>query len=82
MKKILIGLLVLTLLSGALLSGCGPRAENRVPEPVNDLIIAIGAEPENLDPLKMMSSPAATISEHMIERLIYSTFPPKIKPKP
>ena len=71
MKKFLVGLLVLTLMLGALLSGCAPRAENRAPEPVNDLIIAIGAEPENLDPLKMMSSPAATISEHMIERLIY-----------
>lgn len=36
-----------------------------------DLIIAIGAEAENLDPITMMSSPAATISEHMAETLIY-----------
>ncbi|HSV30562.1 MAG TPA: glutathione ABC transporter substrate-binding protein [Atribacteraceae bacterium] len=36
-----------------------------------DMVIAIGAEPENLDPLKMMSAPAATIAEHMVETLIY-----------
>jgi len=36
-----------------------------------DLIIAIGAEAENLDPLKMMSAPAATVSEHMAQSLIY-----------
>ncbi len=36
-----------------------------------DLIIAIGAEPENLDPLKIMSAPAATVSEHMAQTLIY-----------
>lgn len=36
-----------------------------------DIVIAIGAEPENLDPLKMMSAPAATVAEHMVETLIY-----------
>jgi len=36
-----------------------------------DLIVAIGAEPENLDPLKMMSAPAATVAEHMVQTLIY-----------
>lgn len=36
-----------------------------------DIVIAIGAEPENLDPLKMMSAPAATVAEHMVENLIY-----------
>lgn len=73
LKKMLVGLLVLTLVAGALLSGCGGSGGGGAvtPEPSNDLIIAIGAEPENLDPLKMMSSPAATISEHMVESLIY-----------
>jgi len=36
-----------------------------------DIMIAIGAEPESLDPLKMMSAPAATVAEHMVENLIY-----------
>ena len=36
-----------------------------------DLTIAIGAEPESLDPLSMQSSPAATVSEHMAQPLIY-----------
>ncbi|TVR61595.1 MAG: glutathione ABC transporter substrate-binding protein [Spirochaetaceae bacterium] len=35
------------------------------------LTIAIGAEPESLDPVKMTSAPAATVGEHVIERLIY-----------
>lgn len=73
MKKIVVGLLVLTLLASALLSGCGGGTGNSGAgvSPGQDLIIAIGAEPENLDPLKMMSSPAATISEHIVESLIY-----------
>ncbi len=36
-----------------------------------DMYIAIGAEPESLDPLAMMSAPAATVAEHMVENLIY-----------
>jgi peptide/nickel transport system substrate-binding protein len=77
LKKILVVLLALTLIAVVLLSGCGGTDNGSTDnggtdvEPENDLIIAIGAEPENLDPLKMMSSPAATISEHMIESLIY-----------
>lgn len=35
------------------------------------LTIAIGAEPEALDPVNMTSAPAATVGEHAIERLIY-----------
>ncbi len=35
------------------------------------LTIAIGAEPESLDPVNMTSAPAATVGEHVIERLIY-----------
>ncbi len=35
------------------------------------LTIAMGAEPESLDPVRMTSAPAATVSEHVSERLIY-----------
>ncbi len=35
------------------------------------LTIAISAEPESLDPVNMTSAPAATVSEHVTERLIY-----------
>ncbi len=42
-----------------------------VDEDEQDLIIAIGAEAESLDPLKMTSAPAATVAEHMVENLVY-----------
>ncbi len=35
------------------------------------ITIAIGAEPESLDPVNMTSAPAATVGEHAIQRLIY-----------
>lgn len=35
------------------------------------ITIAIGAEPEALDPVNMTSAPAATVGEHAIQRLIY-----------
>lgn len=48
----------------------GGRAE--APAAVRDtLTIAIGAEPESLDPVNMTSAPAATVGEHVVERLIY-----------
>jgi peptide/nickel transport system substrate-binding protein len=31
----------------------------------------MGAEPESLDPVNMTSAPAATVGEHVVERLIY-----------
>jgi peptide/nickel transport system substrate-binding protein len=34
------------------------------------LTIAMGAEPESLDPVRMTSAPAATVSEHVVQRLI------------
>lgn len=40
-------------------------------EVAQDVVIAIGAEAENLDPLKMMSAPAATVAEHMVQTLVY-----------
>ncbi len=83
MKKVLFILLVSALMLSLFAFGCSPDAPEPAPPPADpadppdeiaddqDLVIAIGAEPENLDPLKMMSAPAATIAEHMVENLIY-----------
>ncbi|MFW6250506.1 MAG: glutathione ABC transporter substrate-binding protein [Alkalispirochaetaceae bacterium] len=62
------------------LLGCAPaedeqeaeaEAEAEVAEERDTLTIGIGAEPESLDPVKMTSAPAATVGEHVVERLIY-----------
>jgi peptide/nickel transport system substrate-binding protein len=78
MKKYLAFLMVLALLFSVLVVGCGPGKEAVAEE--QDLVIAIGAEPENLDPLKMMSAPAATVAEHMVENLIYLAEDGTLKP--
>ena len=36
-----------------------------------DFVIAIEVEPENLDPLKMITSPEANVAEHMVQTLVY-----------
>jgi peptide/nickel transport system substrate-binding protein len=81
MRKYLALLLMIALVFGLSLAGCAP--EDVIDEPPIDeppvnglpddqnLVIAIGAEPESLDSLLMNSAPAATVSEHMIETLIY-----------
>jgi peptide/nickel transport system substrate-binding protein len=92
MKKYLILLIVSLFAIGLLVGGCGP-AEDVVEDVVDDvtdevedvisdqdLVIAIGAEPENLDPLKMMSAPAATVAEHMVETLIYLAVDGSLEP--
>ena len=82
MRKMLILLLALAMMVSLSTFGCAPDAPepDAPPEPAEpvdelpddqDLVIAIGAEPENLDPLKMTSAPAATVAEHMVENLIY-----------
>jgi len=75
MRKLLALLIVPALLFGLFIVGCEPDPEEPVepePEPVeNEITIAIGVEPESLDPMKMSSAPAATVSEHMAETLIY-----------
>ncbi len=84
MRKYLFGFLVLLLMTGLLFGGCAPD-EEVVDDPVDEepvdeepvdvddqnLVIAIGAEPESLDSLLMNSAPAATVSEHMVETLVY-----------
>ncbi|MCA1755048.1 MAG: glutathione ABC transporter substrate-binding protein [Spirochaeta sp.] len=53
----------------SMLIACGPAEEAAVER--DTLTIAIGAEPESLDPVRMTSAPAATVGEHVVERLIY-----------
>lgn len=48
--------------------GCAPEETARERD---TLTIAMGAEPESLDPVRMTSAPAATVGEHVIQRLIY-----------
>ncbi len=58
----------------AFLASCAPDEAEPVSEaPVerDTLTIAIGSEPESLDPVNMTSAPAATVGEHVVERLIY-----------
>ncbi len=78
MKKYLVLLLVSIFAIGLMVGGCTPADDVVVDEPDNgevvaegqDLVVAIGAEPESLDSLKMTSAPAATVSEHMVENLV------------
>ncbi|HSW36051.1 MAG TPA: ABC transporter substrate-binding protein, partial [Candidatus Limnocylindrales bacterium] len=72
MRKYLVLVTLSALLFAVLAGGCpAPAAQEPVPDVAQDLVIAIGAEPENLDPLTMRSSPAATVALHMVETLIY-----------
>ncbi len=41
------------------------------PQYGGSMVIAIGVEPESLDPIGMSSAPAATVSEHISQPLIY-----------
>ncbi|MBW6464053.1 MAG: glutathione ABC transporter substrate-binding protein [Firmicutes bacterium] len=87
MKKYLVLMLVLVFVIGFVVGGCGP-AEDVVDEPDNgeviaegqDLVIAIGAEPESLDPLTMNSAPAATVAEHMVDNLVYLAVDGSLEP--
>ena len=64
--RILVPVTIAIIVSGFFLSCKAKEAEVR-----DTLTIAIGAEPESLDPVKMTSAPAATVGEHVIQRLIY-----------
>ncbi len=49
-----------------------PAAGQReIAEPAQELVIAMGAQPESLDPIAMASAPAATVGEHVAQPLIY-----------
>jgi peptide/nickel transport system substrate-binding protein len=64
-------LMVLLVLIFTLPVFAGGGRQPAAPVVRDTLTIAIGAEPESLDPVRMTSAPAATIGEHVIERLIY-----------
>ncbi|HSW10128.1 MAG TPA: glutathione ABC transporter substrate-binding protein [Bacillota bacterium] len=69
MRRFLLGGLVIVVAGALALSGC-PRP-GAPAQPAQDLVIAMGVEPESLDPIRMSSSPAATVSRHVTETLIY-----------
>ncbi|MBT9172087.1 MAG: Glutathione-binding protein GsiB [Syntrophomonadaceae bacterium] len=53
-------------------TGCPRRqAQTPAPAPVQELNVAMGAEPESLDPIAMASSPSATISQHISQTLVF-----------
>ncbi|MFP4067721.1 MAG: glutathione ABC transporter substrate-binding protein [Spirochaetota bacterium] len=72
-------LVILVLAALILVIGCAPEEEAEEEEEEekeaavdrDTLTIAISAEPESLDPVNMTSAPAATVGEHVVERLIY-----------
>ncbi len=46
----------------------------------HELVIAIGAQPEALDPIAMASAPAATVADHIHQSLIYMAPDGSLKP--
>ena len=70
MKKFLFGFLVF-ILAVVLLSSGNVLAQE--PQEGGDLRIAIGADPESLDPVLASSSPAAMVMVHMMETLFEMT---------
>ncbi len=78
MKKILVAKMIILGLIISFTGGCVPSDDvvytGPAPEVIaedQEIVIAIGAEPENLDPMMMSSSPAATVAQHMVDSLIY-----------
>ena len=72
MKKKILGFVVLVMAFSLLFSNSlGVMAQE--PEEGGDLRIAIGADPESLDPLYAQSSPAAMVMVHMMETLFEMT---------
>ncbi|MFW5695509.1 MAG: glutathione ABC transporter substrate-binding protein [Alkalispirochaeta sp.] len=54
---------------GSVFAGGAQEVESELER--DTLTIGLGAEPESLDPVNMTSAPAATVGEHVVERLIY-----------
>jgi len=72
MKKKILGFVVLVMAFSLLFSNSlGVMAQE--PQEGGDLRIAIGADPESLDPLYAQSSPAAMVMVHMMETLFEMT---------
>lgn len=78
--------LLLAVVSAVLLvlAGCAPQeAEEEAAEEQETpdrIVIAIGAEPEALDPIAMASAPAATVSEHISQPLVYMSPEGQLQP--
>lgn len=64
---VLLASLLLVVVSGTVFAAGRPEA----PAVKDEIVVAIGAQPEALDPIAMSSAPAATVSEHMTESLVY-----------
>lgn len=64
-----IGVVVLLAIGLTVFVACTPQESAR--ERSDRIIVAIGAEPEALDPIAMASAPSATVSEHFTEPLVY-----------
>ncbi len=61
--------LIMSLLATGVAFATGQQEMDQ--EERDTLTIGMGAEPESLDPVNMTSAPAATVGEHVVERLIY-----------
>lgn len=69
MRSRIVTVLVLLLVPVAFLAAAGTQEEVAVER--DEIVIAIGAEPEALDPIAMASAPSATVSEHVSQPLVY-----------
>ncbi len=71
--------LLITVALLAVFSLCGVFAQS-AEAAKQELVIAIGAQPESLDPIQMASAPAATVGEHIHQPLIYMGADGTLKP--
>jgi len=86
LKKFLPVILSVCLIAGVAFSGCDPEEEEITPEEEveempDELVVAMGAEPESLDPIGMESAPAASVSEHISQQLVYLADDGEIEPQ-
>ncbi|MCL0069394.1 glutathione ABC transporter substrate-binding protein [Dehalococcoidia bacterium] len=66
MKKGLLMVSAVLLMVSVLAMGCPPEVE-----PEQRLVVAMGVEPPTLEPIRMACSPAATVSQHITQPLVY-----------
>ena len=67
-----VSVVALVLMALVAIGGVFAAGEQEMEQEERDtLTIGMGAEPESLDPVNMTSAPAATVGEHVVERLIY-----------
>jgi peptide/nickel transport system substrate-binding protein len=87
-SRLLLVMVILLCAAGMLFAGGG--AEEAEPEqaPAQEeaevrerIVVAMGAEPEALDPIAMASAPSATVSEHVLQPLVYMSAEGVIEPQ-